>query len=148
MRRYIFPIVLASSLCAFEAMAQQTDQSGPAPTLFSIKASAGYGLGRSRQLYSKLGSDDVWWSTGEGTKLDLGLDLPLIPVDVVDSLGSTSGIVPVVGLELEASTGYHLSAGGTTSDPLGGGVTLTTTRVASFVPVLVGLNARTNFGGG
>jgi hypothetical protein len=148
MRRYIFLIALLTCVWAFNATAQTTDDAGPAPTLFSIKASAGFGLGRSRQLYSKLGTDDVWWSTGQGSKLDLGLCLPLIPVDVVDTLGSTSGIVPVVGLELQASTGYYLSAGGTTSDPLGEGVTLNTTRTATYVPVLLGLNARTNFGGG
>jgi hypothetical protein len=139
----MLPLVAATN-----ALAQDQGAAVEAPTLFSIKASAGYGLGRSRQAYNAPKSDDLWWSTGQGVKMDLALALPLIPVDVVDSLGSTSGTVPIVGLELEASTGYHLSAGGTTSDPLGGGVTLTTTRTASYVPVLLGLNARTNFGGG
>src|ERR1041385_5368486 len=101
-------VALASTTSAFAQ-----DQAVEAPTLFSIKASAGFGLGRSRQAYNAPRTDDVWWSTGQGVKMDLALALPLIPVDVVDSLGSTSGTVPVVGLELEASTGYHLSAGGT-----------------------------------
>lgn len=129
--------------------AQDADQP-PAelPTLFSVKASAGYGLGRGRQLYGYDGSSEVWWSTGQGVKLNIALDLPLIPVDVVDSLGSASGTVPVVGLELEAATGYLPSTGGTTNDPLGNGSFQTTTRSASYIPVTLGLNARTNFGGG
>ncbi len=118
------------------------------PTLFSVKASAGYGLGRARQMYGHDGSSEVWWSTGQGAKLNLALDLPIIPVDVVDSLGSNSGTVPVVGLELEAASGYHLSTGGTTNDPIGGGVFQTTTRTTSYIPVTLGLNARTSFGGG
>ncbi|MDP4198658.1 MAG: hypothetical protein Q8922_00015 [Bacteroidota bacterium] len=158
--RSVFPVIAitlamgalaTAALAAFAPTVCRAQDAGAAieaPTLFSLKASAGYGLGRSRQLYSSTKSDDLWWSTGQGPKLDLALDLPLIPVDVVDSAGSTSGTVPVVGLELEASTGYHLSSGGSTGDPLGGGVTLSTTRTATFVPVLLGLNVRTNFGGG
>jgi hypothetical protein len=145
----VFAVALIATFgTAKSAFAQDGGGGGEQPTLFSVKASAGWGMGRARQLYSASKSDEVWWSTGQGAKLDLALDLPLIPVDVVDSLGSTSGTVPVVGLELEASTGYHLSSGGTTSDPLGAGVTLSTTRIASYVPVLLGLNVRTNFGGG
>ncbi len=140
--------IFATCGLTLQAFAQDAGGGGEQPTLFSIKTSAGWGMGRSRQLYSAPKSDEMWWSTGQGSKLDLALDLPLIPVDVVDSLGSNSGTVPVVGLELEASTGYHLSSGGSTGDPLGGGVTLSTTRTASFVPVLLGLNVRTNFGGG
>ena len=126
-----------------------TDQgAGEAPTLFSVKASAGYGLGRARQLYGYDGTSEVWWSTGQGAKLNLALDIPILPIDEVDSAGSTSGIVPVVGLELEAATGYDLSTGGTTNDPIDGGSFQTTTRNASYIPVMLGLNARSNFGGG
>ena len=150
--RFIRPIALCAILIALlanSAVAQDADQGpGEAPTLFSVKASAGYGLGRARQLYGFDGSSEVWWSTGQGVKLNLALDLPLIPVDVVDSLGSTSGTVPVVGLELEAATGYDLSTGGTTNDAIGNGTFQTTTRSASYIPVTLGLNARTNFGGG
>ena len=133
--------------CICQAFAQD-EGGGAQPTLFSVKASAGWGLGRSAQLYGYNGGSEVWWSTGQGVKMDLGLDLPLIPVNIVDSAGSTSGTVPVVGLELEASTGYHLSIGGSTADPLSNGAVQGTTRTASFVPVLLGLNVRTNFGGG
>lgn len=135
----VMPLGIASAALAQDAPVEQ-------PTIFSVKASAGFGLGRSRQEISK----DVWWSSGQGVKMDLGLDLPLIPVDVVDSLGSTSGTVPIVGLELEASTGYHLSAGGATTDadPSHTGALINTSRIASYVPVLLGLNVRTNFGGG
>ena len=118
------------------------------PTLMSVKTGAGWGLGRSSQLYGKNGSNDVWWSTGEGIKMNLALDLPLITVNVIDSLGSPSGTVPVVGLELEAASGYDLSTGGTTNDLIPGGAFQTTTRTSSYIPITLGLNARTNFGGG
>jgi|GEM_PF-3377144 len=131
------------------AHAQDLDQGATElPTLFSVKASAGWGMGRARQLYGYDGTTEVWWSTGQGAKLNLALDLPLLPIDVVDSAGSNSGTVPVVGLELEAASGYDISTGGTTNDPLGNGSFQTTTRTASYIPVTLGLNARTNFGGG
>lgn len=129
--------------------AQDADQpTGDLPTLFSVKASAGYGLGRAEQLYGYDGNSAVWWSTGQGAKMNLALDIPILPIDVVDSLGSNSGTVPVVGLELEAASGYDLSTGGTTNDQLGDGTIQTTTRTSSYIPVTLGLNARTNFGGG
>jgi hypothetical protein len=139
-------MVLASSA---NLRAQNLDQQSAAelPTLFSVKASVGYGLGRATQLYGYDGSSEVWWSTGQGTKLNLALDLPLIPVDVVDSMGSNSGTVPVVGLELEIASGFDASSGGTTNDPIGGGYQ-TTNRTSSYIPITLGLNARTNFGGG
>lgn len=149
-------LIAAFAFLAFvlpgKSLAQETGEIiAPAfelPTLLSVKASAGWGVGRARQLYGMAGKNEVWWSNGEGLKMNLALDLPLIPVDVVDSMGSNSGIVPVVGLELEAATGYHLSTGGTTTDPLAGGASQTTTRTVAFIPVTLGLNARTNFGGG
>ncbi len=139
-------IVLAWSTTGY---AQDADQpSGDLPTLFSVKASAGYGLGRATQLYGFDGNNAVYWSTGQGAKLNLALDLPLLPIDVVDSLGSNSGTVPVVGLELEAASGYDISTGGTTNDQVGDGQIQTTTRTTSYIPVTLGLNVRSNFGGG
>ncbi len=144
--RIAFPLALAFST---SARAQDADQpSGELPTLFSVKASAGFGLGRATQLYGYDGNSEVWWSTGQGAKMNIALDLPILPIDVVDSAGSNSGTVPVVGLELEAASGYDLSTGGTTNDPIGGGSIQTTTRTSSYIPVTLGLNARTNFGGG
>jgi hypothetical protein len=120
---------------------------GSLPTLFSVKVSGGWGIGRSRQMYGLNGTSEVWWSTGQGAKMNLALALPIIPIDVVDSMGSNTGIVPVVGLELEAGTGYHLSTGGTTNEGIGGGFQATT-RTTAYIPVTLGLNARTSFGGG
>jgi len=142
-----FVAVLASIFFASALRAQDQDM-GALPTLFSVKASAGWGMGRARQLYGYDGTSEVWWSTGQGVKMNLALDLPLLPIDEVDSAGSASGIVPVVGLELEAATGYDASTGGTTNDPTSGGFFQTTTRNASYIPVTLGLNARSNFGGG
>ncbi len=148
--RRIALFTFALALTATSALhAQDADQpTGELPTLFSVKASAGYGLGRATQLYGFDGNSQVWWSTGQGAKLNLALDLPILPIDMVDSLGSSSGTVPVVGLELEAASGYDLSTGGTTNDQLGNGVIQTTTRTSSFIPVTLGLNVRSNFGGG
>ncbi len=145
--RYIFGLSVV--VVAPVLHAQDADQpTGELPTLFSVKASAGYGLGRANQLYGFDGNSQVWWSTGQGAKLNLALDLPILPIDVVDSLGSNSGTVPVVGLELEAASGYDLSTGGTTNDALANGTIQTTTRTTSFIPVTLGLNVRSNFGGG
>ncbi len=142
----ILLIVLAWST---SASAQDADQpTGDLPTLFSVKASVGYGLGRASQLYGYDGSSPVYWSTGQGAKMNLALDLPILPIDVVDSLGSNSGTVPVVGLELEAASGFDMSTGGTTNDELGDGEIQTTTRTTTYIPVTLGLNVRSNFGGG
>ncbi len=140
---------LCVMLAAGSVYAQDADQGpGELPTIFSVKASAGWGLGRARQLYGYDGTSQVWWSTGQGVKMNLALDLPILPIDEVDSVGSTSGTVPVVGLELEAASGYDLSTGGTTNDPVGTGIFQTTNRTASYIPVMLGLNVRSNFGGG
>jgi hypothetical protein len=150
-KRILYHIALLLFLASAPNLrAQNADQPEAAelPTLFSVKASIGYGLGRATQLYGVDGNSQIYWSTGQGTKLNLALDLPLIPVDVVDSLGSNTGTVPVVGLELEAASGYDMSSGGTTNDQIGGGVIQSTVRNASYIPVTLGLNARTNFGGG
>lgn len=148
--RLLFLLSLALASCIVStANAQDADEpTGELPTIFSVKASAGYGLGRATQLYGFDGNSEVWWSTGQGVKLNLALDLPILPIDEVDSLGSNSGTVPVVGLELEAASGYDLSTGGTTNDQVSSGAIQTTTRATSYIPVTLGLNARTNFGGG
>jgi hypothetical protein len=148
--RLISHIILLTVLAwSISANAQDADQpTGDLPTLFSVKASAGYGLGRGTQLYGYDGNSAVYWSTGQGAKLNLALDLPILPIDVVDSLGSNSGTVPVVGLELEAASGFDISTGGTTNDPLGDGEIQTTTRTTTYIPVTLGLNVRSNFGGG
>lgn len=140
-------ILVALITVASLAMAQDDAPLESLPTIFSVKVSGGYGLGRSRQLYGLNGSSQVWWSTGEGTKLNLALDLPIIPVDVVDSFGGPGGLTPVVGLELEAATGYWISNGGTTNE-LVGSTLQTTTRATTYVPVTLGLNARSSFGAG
>ena len=141
-------LMVLVSVTNLRAQEEGQQQANPLPTLFSVKVSGGYGLGRARQLYGYDASSPVWWSTGQGTKLNLAFDLPLIPVVVVDPLDSNSVKVPVVGLELEFASGYDLSTGGTTNDPIGGGVFQTTTRNSSYIPVTLGLNVRTNFGGG
>ncbi len=143
-----FSVALMLAAGALRAQAPADQGGGEFPTLFSVKASAGYGLGRARQLYGYDGTSQVYWSTGQGVKLNLALDLPILPIDEVDSLGSTSGIVPVVGLELEVASGYDISSGGTTNDPIGGGIFQTTARTSSYIPVTLGLNVRSNFGGG
>ena len=145
----LYAVAMGILIASPALRAQDANQpSGDLPTLFSVKASAGYGFGRATQLYGYDGNSQIWWSTGQGAKLNLALDLPILPIDVVDSLGSNSGTVPVVGLELEAASGYDLSTGGTTNDPLGNGTIQTTTRTTSYIPVTLGLNVRSNFGGG
>ena len=120
------------------------------PTLISVKTSGGWGIGRSRQLYGHNGNEQVWWSTGEGVKLNLALDLPLVQIEIVnpDSLEFGLASTPLVGLEIEAATGYHLSTGGTTNDALSNNVFVSTQRTTAYVPVTLGFNARTSFGAG
>jgi len=122
----------------------------PLYTLFSVKLSGGYGFGRGSQLYGKSGNDDVYWSAGEGVKMDMGLVVPLLPIDVVNLDGDEFGPerFPVVGLEMELATGYHISSGGTTNDELLGGGTMTTKRMYSYIPVTLGFNARATLGAG
>src|SRR6185503_7482642 len=61
------------------------------PTLFSMKVSAGWGIGRARQLYGHNGGSEVYWSAGEGVKLDAGFVIPLLPVDIVNLDGEEFG---------------------------------------------------------
>jgi hypothetical protein len=120
------------------------------PTLASMKVSAGWGFGRSRQLYGMNGNSEVWWSTGEGVKMNVALDLPLIQINVVnpDSLDFGLSTTPLVGLELEVGSGYLLSTGGTTNDAISNNVFITTRRTASYIPLTVGFNVRSSFGAG
>ncbi len=120
------------------------------PTLFSMKISAGYGLGRARQLYGHNGGSEVYWSAGEGVKLDAGFVIPLLPADIVNLDGEEFGPerFPIVGLEMEIGSGYHLSTGGTTFDSLPTGGYMRTERTASYVPVTLGFNARATLGAG
>lgn len=153
-RPFLYLLVVLMLAYAMPVMAQdEAEEFFPTeglPTLVSIKTSSGWGIGRSRQLYGYNGTAPVWWSTGEGVKLNLALDLPLLPIEVVnpDSLEFGLSTTPLVGLELEAATGYHLSTGGTTNDALSNNVFVTTRRTTSYVPVTLGLNARTSFGAG
>lgn len=120
------------------------------PTLFSMKISAGYGIGRARQFYGRNGGSEVYWSAGEGVKLDAGLVIPLLPVDVVNLDGEEFGPerYPLVGLEMEVGSGYHLSTGGTTFDSIAPNAYMRTERTASYVPVTLGFNARATLGPG
>ena len=136
-----------------QALAQDEEEFFPEqgyPTLVSMNLGGGWGIGRSRQLYGYNGNSEVWWSTGEGAKINLALDLPIVPIDVVnpDSLDFGLSSTPLVGLELEAGTGYHLSTGGTTNDAISNNVFVTTRRTTAYVPVTLGLNARSSFGAG
>lgn len=120
------------------------------PTLVSMKVSGGWGIGRSRQLYGLNGNSEVWWSTGEGVKMNIALDLPILPINVVnpDSLDFGLSTTPLVGLELEVGSGYHLSTGGTTNDAISNNVFIATNRTTAYIPFTVGLNVRSSFGAG
>lgn len=121
----------------------------PLYTLFSIKLSGGYGFGRGSQYYGNAGNEQVYWSAGEGAKMDMGLVVPLLPIDVVNLDGEEFGPerFPVVGLEMELASGYHISTGGTTNDEFLGG-TMTTERKYTYIPVTLGFNARATLGAG
>src|SRR5581483_4509437 len=128
--------LLVLILTSAESYAQDVTDDAPLeglPTLVSIKSGAGWGIGRSRQEYGFNGSSPVYWSTGEGVKLNLAIDLPLLPIEVVndDSLDFGVSKSPLVALEMEAATGYHLSTGGTTNDALSNNVFQTTKRTTA-----------------
>src|SRR5580765_3659086 len=55
------------------------------PTLLSFKIAAGYGIGRARQELGNNGTNPVWWSAGQGVKMDFALDIPLLPIEVINS---------------------------------------------------------------
>ena len=115
------------------------------PTIMSIKASAGYGIGRARENYGFNGSDAIWWSAGQGVKMDAAIDIPLLPIDVInaDALDNEPERFSMVGLEMEFASGYHISSGGTTVSG-----SQTTTRSYTYIPITIGFNARATFGAG
>ncbi len=153
--KFMFAL-LAALVSAVPAMSQDfpdgvlsPDESEPLYTLFSIKLSGGYGFGRGSQLYGKAGSEDIYWSAGEGAKMDMGLVVPLLPIDVVNLDGEEFGPerFPIVGLEMELASGYHISTGGTTNDETLGTV-MTTSRKYTYIPITLGFNARATLGVG
>ncbi|MEP7234286.1 MAG: hypothetical protein ABI778_03220 [Ignavibacteriota bacterium] len=117
----------------------------PLSTLLSFKFSGGYGFGRARENYGVNGTSRVWWSTGQGWKMDAAIDVPLLPIDVINPNGDESEPerFSIVGLELEVASGYHISDGGTTNSGI-----VTTTRSYTYIPVTLGFNARASFGAG
>lgn len=154
MKKIIFALLTALLIeLPSEVLAQDEEEFFPEqgyPTLVSFKLGGGWGIGRGREFYGYNGKSEVYWSTGEGAKINLALDLPIVPIEVVnpDSLDFGLSTTPLVGLELEAATGYHLSTGGTTNDAITNSVFVTTKRTTAYVPVTLGLNARSSFGAG
>ncbi len=139
------------SLRAQEGGITLPESDEPLSTLFSIKLSGGYGLSRASSLYGMNGTDPVYWSAGQGAKMDLGLVLPLLPVDIMNVDGEEFGEptrYPVVGLEMEFASGYQISVGGTTNDILPSGALMKTERSYSAVPITLGFNARAALGAG
>ncbi|HEY6172322.1 MAG TPA: hypothetical protein VIX80_08700 [Candidatus Kapabacteria bacterium] len=157
MKRTTFILALfALCIIAVSAKSQDFEEGIVSPgdeeplyTLFSIKLSGGYGFGRGSQYYGNTGNEQVYWSAGEGAKMDMGLVVPLLPIDVVNLDGEEFGPerFPVVGLDMELASGYHVSTGGTTNDELLGGI-MTTNRKYTYIPVTLGFNARATLGAG
>lgn len=153
--KFVLAALLLAAMSVTAAAQEQgdviepTDNAEPLYTMFSIKLSGGYGLGRARQIVGFNGGDAVYYSAGQGVKMDLAFDLPLLPIEMINSDGENYGPekIPYVGLELELGTGYHMSVGGTTNDQIGNGF-VTTKRSASYIPITLGLNARASFGPG
>jgi len=114
-------------------------------TIFSIKLSGGYGIGRARNFIAFNGSDPVYWSAGQGAKMDAAIDVPLLPIEVINSDADETEPerFSIVGLEMEFASGYHISTGGTT---LTGNQT--TTRTYTYIPITLGFNTRATFGAG
>jgi len=113
-------------------------------TILSFKVAAGYGIGRARENLGTNGTDAIWWSAGQGVKLDAALDIPLVPVDVV---GNGDENEPerysVIGLEAELASGYHISGGGKFSNG-----NQTTQKTYTYIPITIGFNTRASFGAG
>ena len=142
-------LILCAMLFSADAFAQ--NQSGViAPeeslsTLLSFRLSAGYGIGRARENLGTNGTDAIWWSAGQGVKLDGAIDLPLLPVEVINTGADENEPqrYSIVGLEAEFASGYHISSGGKFSSG-----SQTTTRTYTYVPITVGFNGRVSFGAG
>ncbi len=114
-------------------------------TILSIKVSGGYGIGRASENLGMNGSSAVWWSAGQGEKMDAAIDIPLLPIEVINSDADENEPerFSIVGLEMEFASGYHISAGGTTVNGA-----QTTTRSYTYIPITLGFNARATFGAG
>jgi len=119
------------------------------PTLLSFRLSAGYGIGRARENLGTNGTDAVWWSAGQGVKLDAAIDLPLLPVEIINTGADENEPerYSIVGLEAELASGYHISGGGKFSTVISN-ISQTTTRTYTYVPITIGFNARVSFGAG
>jgi hypothetical protein len=140
----LFTVLLTVSGAWAQNNGGGTDQSQP--TILSARLSGGYGIGRARENIGTSGGDPVWWSGGQGVKMDAALDLPLVPIEVINSGADENEPerFSVVGLELELASGYHISDGTkfTTSS------NQTLTKKYTYVPVTLGFNVRTSFGAG
>jgi hypothetical protein len=151
--KYAIAILLfftSAILLHTESKAQTGDVINPTdneslPTILSIKASGGYGIGRATSFIGGNGSSGMWWSAGQGVKMDAAIDIPLLPIEVINSDAGDNEPekFSIVGLELEFATGYHISTGGTT---VGGNQT--TTRTSTYLPITIGFNTRATFGAG
>lgn len=151
--KYVLAILLFSSsvvLLHSESKAQTGDVINPTdneslPTIMSIKLSGGFGIGRARENYGFNGSDAIWWSAGQGVKMDAAIDIPLLPIEVInsDAMDNEPERFSIVGLELEFASGYHISVGGTTVSG-----SQTSSWTYTYVPITIGFNARATFGAG
>ncbi len=151
--RLLLAAIVLIAAFATKAAAQEPgdliDPNQSLPTILSVKISGGYGIGRARQLYGFNGSDPVYWSTGQGAKLDMAFDIPLLPVEVLNTDENAGPErIPYVALELEAATGYHISVGGNTSEQQSDGGIKSVQPTHTYIPITLGLNARASFGAG
>jgi len=154
-KRLVAILFFCSSVLLFqsELRAQgdviQPGENESLPTILSIKVSGGYGIGRARQLIGTNGTDEIWWSAGQGVKMDAAIDIPLLPIEVINSDAGDEepDRFSIVGLEMEFASGYHISSGGTTATQTLGGLQ-TTTRSYTYIPITLGFNTRATFGAG
>jgi hypothetical protein len=149
---HVIALLLFSSsivLLHSEVRAQTGDVLEPTneslPTLLSIKLSGGYGIGRARNFLGTNGTDQIYWSAGQGVKMDVAMDIPLLPIEVINSDADENEPerFSIVGLEMEFASGYHISTGGTTVSN-----SQTTTKISTYLPVTMGFNTRATVGAG
>jgi hypothetical protein len=146
-----YPIILFSLLMMVQSAMAQNPAGGvlspdeSLPTLLSFRLAAGYGIGRARQNLGTNGTDPIWWSAGQGVKLDAALDIPLLPIEVLNTIGDENEPerFSIVGLEAELASGYHISGGGKFAS---GDETII--RTYTYVPITIGFNTRASFGAG
>ena len=141
---------VSAALLYSESKAQTGDVINPADeqslaTLLSIKLSGGYGIGRARNFIGGNGSNGIWWSAGQGVKMDAAIDIPLLPIEVINSDANENEPerFSIVGLELEFASGYHISTGGTTVSG-----NQTSVWTSTYIPITLGFNTRATFGAG